>query len=99
MSVPSKSKMRARVPCRSGRPLGRQVAGGELLPVVLGEQRLGIERIDLGRAAVEVDVDQVLCFAGKVALVIAPKKQAEVYCLGLQRRGLPVTIEPHDVHR
>lgn len=36
---------------------------------------------------------------GKVLLIVAPKKQAEVYCLGLRRRGLPVTIEPHDVER
>lgn len=36
---------------------------------------------------------------GKVALVIARKKQAEGYCLGLQRLGLPATIEPHDVER
>ena len=38
-------------------------------------------------------------FAGKVTLVITPKKQAELYCLGLQRKGLPSTIEPHDVER
>ena len=37
--------------------------------------------------------------AGKVTLVITRKKQAELYCLGLQRQGLPATIEPHDVER
>lgn len=36
---------------------------------------------------------------GKVALIICRKKQAEGYCLGLQRRGLPATIELHDVER
>ena len=36
---------------------------------------------------------------GKVALIITRKKQAEAYCLGLQRRGLPATIEPHDMER
>ena len=37
--------------------------------------------------------------AGKVPLIVTPKKQAEVYCVGLRRRGLPATIEPHDVER
>lgn len=38
-------------------------------------------------------------FAGKVALVVTTKKQAEMYSLALQRKGLPVTIEPYDVER
>ena len=37
--------------------------------------------------------------AQKVLLVLATKKQAEQYCLRLRRKGLPVTIEPHDIER
>ena len=35
--------------------------------------------------------------AQKVLLVLASQKQAEQYCLRLRKRGLPVTIEPHEV--
>ena len=38
-------------------------------------------------------------YNGKVALIITRRKQAEAHCLGLQRLGLPVTMEPHDVER
>ena len=38
-------------------------------------------------------------YNGKVALIITRQKQAEAHCLGLQRLGLPVTMEPHDVER
>lgn len=37
--------------------------------------------------------------AGKVPLVIVPKKQAEAYYVRLRRKGLPVTMELHDVER
>jgi len=32
---------------------------------------------------------------GKVAVIITSKKQAEMYCLTMQRQGLTATIEPH----
>jgi len=32
---------------------------------------------------------------GKVAVVITSKKQAEFYCMALNRQGLTATIEPH----
>jgi ATP-dependent Clp protease adapter protein ClpS len=38
-------------------------------------------------------------YNGKVALIITRKKQAEEYCMALQRLGLPSTIELHDIER
>ena len=41
-------------------PLGRQVAAGQRLAGVLGERRLGVERVDVRRPAVHEQVDDVL---------------------------------------
>src|SRR5262249_10580025 len=46
--------------------LGLSVARGCGLPVVLVEQRLGIERVDLRRTAVEEEEDDVLCLCGEM---------------------------------
>ncbi len=43
-------------------PFGPQRAGGQFLAGVLGEHRLGIERIDVRWPAVHEQVDDVLCF-------------------------------------
>ena len=37
--------------------------------------------------------------AGQVTLVITRKREAEGFCVRLQRQGLPVTMEPHGVER
>lgn len=56
-----------------------------VIPVL--DKRVGFELCTMARSM------------GKVPLVVTRKKEAEVYCVLLQKYGLPVTIEPHDVER
>src|SRR4051794_1097460 len=72
--------------CPAGRPLGGQVAARDRPALVLLQQRLGVERIDLRRAAVEVNVDDALRLAGEVCW---PRRKRV-----LRRRGVRLAHQP-----
>ena len=54
---------------RAGPALGAEVAGGQRLARVLGERGLGVEGIDVGRAAVHEEVDDALGLGREVRLL------------------------------
>ena len=68
-----------------GRPFSAQVARGDFAAGVLREERLRIERVDLRRPAVEIDVDDVLGLAGKVRAL----SRLRIRALGTARPPIP----------